>query len=100
MIALVLLVLGGFCVSCILLLVMLKYVGIITALAFTALFYFVSYTSALLSGVFWFAAVWYFGESYVLLVTAGTMLVFLGIMLYLSRYLYNKFKSFRFIKNY
>ena len=100
MAAIILLVLGGFCISCVILLVLLKYIGIITALAFMAIFYFISYTSALLAGVCWFAGVWFFGQDNILLVSAFVLLIFLFIFLTLSRYVWNRFKTVRFIKNY
>ena len=59
--------------------IVLKYLGIFTAIVFVAVFYFVGYASAIFAGAFWFFGLWLLGEEHIYLTTAISLLLFLLI---------------------
>ena len=68
----------------------LKYLGIFTALVFVAAFYFIGYTSAIFAGAFWFFGLWLLGEEHIYLTSALSLLLFLFVFITLLRHSYTR----------
>lgn len=77
----------------------LKYLGIFTAIIFVAVFYFIGYASAIFAGAFWFFGLWLFGESHIYLTTAVSMLLFLLVFITLVKHSYARVSKTKSILN-
>ena len=79
--------------------IVLKYLGIFTAVVFVAMFYFIGYASAIFAGAFWFFGLWLFGESYIYLISAVSMLLFLLVFISLIKHSYARVSKAKTILN-
>jgi hypothetical protein len=77
----------------------LKYLGIFTAVVFVAVFYFIGYASAIFAGAFWFFGLWLFGEDYIYLTTAISLLLFLLVFIALVKYSHARVSKAKTILN-
>ena len=77
----------------------LKYLGIFTAIIFVAVFYFLGYASAIFSGAFWFFGLWLLGEEHIYLTSAVSLLLFLLVFITLLRYSYARVSKAKTILN-
>ena len=77
----------------------LKYLGIFTAVVFVAVFYFVGYASAIFAAAFWFFGLWLFGEEHIYLTSALSILLFLFVFIALLRHSYARISKAKTILN-
>ena len=77
----------------------LKYLGIFTAIIFVAVFYFIGYASAIFAGAFWFFGLWLLGEEHIYLTSAVSLLLFLLVFITLLRYSYARVSKAKTILN-
>ena len=77
----------------------LKYLGIFTALIFVAVFYFLGYASAIFAGAFWFFGLWLLGEEHIYLTSAISLLLFLLVFITLLKHSYTKVSKAKTILN-
>ena len=77
----------------------LKYLGIFTAIVFVAVFYLTGYASAIFAGAFWFFGLWLFGEEHIYLTTAISMLLFLLVFMSLVKHSYARVSKAKTILN-
>ena len=90
---------AAFALGVVVFFIVLKYLGIFTAVVFVAVFYFVGYASAIFAGAFWFFGLWLFGESYIYLTTAVSMLLFLLVFITLVKHSYARVSKAKTILN-
>ena len=79
--------------------IVLKYLGIFTAIIFVAAFYFIGYTSAIFAGAFWFFGLWLLGEEGIYLISAMSLLLFLFVFISLLRHSYARVSKAKTILN-
>ena len=77
----------------------LRYLGIFTAIVFVAVFYLTGYASAIFAGAFWFFGLWLFGEEHIYLTTAISMLLFLLVFISLVKHSYARVSKAKTILN-
>ena len=77
----------------------LKYLGIFTAVVFVAVFYFVGYASAIFAGAFWFFGLWLLGEEHIYLTSAVSLLLFLFVFITLLRHSFARVSKAKTILN-
>ena len=79
--------------------IVLKYLGIFTAIIFVAAFYLIGYTSAIFAGAFWFFGLWLFGEEHIYLTSSMSLLLFLFVFITLLRHSYSRVSKAKTILN-
>ena len=79
--------------------IVLKYLGIFTAVVFVAVFYFIGYASAIFAGAFWFFGLWLFGEDYIYLTTSISLFLFLLVFIAMIKHSYARVSKAKTILN-
>ena len=77
----------------------LKYLGIFTAIIFVAVFYFLGYASAIFAGAFWFFGLWLLGEEHIYLTSAVSLLLFLLVFITLLKHSHARVSKAKTILN-
>ena len=89
----------AFTLGIVVFLMVLKYLGIFTAVVFVAVFYFVGYASAIFAGAFWFFGLWLLGEEHIYLTSAVSLLLFLFVFITLLRHSFARVSKAKTILN-
>lgn len=90
---------AAFVLGIMVLFMVLKYLGIFTAVVFVAVFYFIGYASAIFAGAFWFFGLWLLGEEYIYLTSALSLLLFLFVFITLLKHSYARVSKAKTILN-
>ena len=90
---------AAFALGIVVFFIVLKYLGIFTAIVFVAVFYFVGYASAIFAGAFWFFGLWLLGEEHIYLTTAISLLLFLLVFIAMIKHSYVRVSKAKTILN-